>query len=120
LPHLLRHRLRTLLTFLAITLGVAGVCALDLVSGSVVRATDQVATGLSGRAQLTVSNADIGVPEALLERLRAIDGVGAAVPVEESGAAAVRFPGERLDIFGIDLVDDQSVRAYDLAGARDG
>jgi putative ABC transport system permease protein len=98
--------------------GVATVVALEGASGSVVHAARDAVVNVAGRAQLLVDNGKLGVPEALVERVRAVKGVAAAAPLVEANAAAVGLGGEPLKIFGIDLLDDQSVRTYELSSAQ--
>jgi putative ABC transport system permease protein len=113
-PYWMRHRVRIALTSLAIVLSVAAVLALNLVAAAVVRSASDAIVKTSGRAALAVVNGDVGVPEPLLDEVRHVDGTEAVVPVIERGTTAVRPKAGYLRVMGIDLVDDQTVRAYEF------
>lgn len=120
LPHLRRDRLRVLVTVTAMTLAVATVVALDLVSRTVVAAARDAVRDVAGRAQLSVANGEVGVPEAVLDVVRAQPEVEAAVAVMDVRATAQSLGGEPLQILGLDLVDDHTVRTFRIAGEAEG
>ena len=114
--HLLHHRLRSAVTFAAIAFAVAATIALSTASTSIVAAMRSAMIGVAGAAELMVGNGDVGVPEDALERVRAVDGVAAAVPLIDATASAPLL-GETLVVLGIDLIDDDTVRTYSIADA---
>lgn len=106
LPHLTRHALRTALTLFGVALGVAAVVATTAVSDSVFRSFERGVHATAGRAQLHLSNGSIGVPEDLVEEVRATGGVQSAAPFLEGYVFLSGHPGETLAIFGADLLAD--------------
>jgi putative ABC transport system permease protein len=108
---------RTILTVVAIALGVALVCALDLVGRSMQRAFEEVIDTMAGRTSLEVSAGDGGlVPEAIAAEVAGVPGVELAVPVVRATAFPADGTGEALAVQGIDLVNDDALRIYE---ARD-
>jgi putative ABC transport system permease protein len=110
------HDGRTILTVVAVALGVALVCALDLVGRSMQHAFEEIIDTMAGRTALEVSAGDGGlVPEELAAQVGHVPGVELAVPV----VRATAFPvdgSEALAVQGIDLVNDDALRIYE---ARD-
>jgi putative ABC transport system permease protein len=76
-----RHRLRGVLVLSSIALGVAACVATGVLDANVETAFRRSATPLAGFADLSVSNADAGVPRALAEQLAGVPGVRAARPL---------------------------------------
>lgn len=104
---------RTLLTLFGITLGVAVIFAIDVVNSSVMASFDRTIDDIAGRTALQVGEEDVGVPEELLERVKAIEGVQAAVPVIVESARDATT-GAQLAILGVDTLSDSEVRDYDV------
>src|SRR5262249_16689554 len=98
IPFLVQHRLRSLLVSLSVTVGVATAVGLDLTGRSVVASAHSAVDAVAGRAQLTVSNAESGVPEAVLATVRETPGVAAAMPVEQLAVSTVGLDGEQLEV----------------------
>ena len=71
---------RSFLTLFGILLGVAVIFAIDVVNTSVLASFRGTIDDVAGRTALVVGE-DTGVPEETLEKVRAVEGVGAAVPV---------------------------------------
>ncbi|MCC6766332.1 MAG: ABC transporter permease [Deltaproteobacteria bacterium] len=112
LRHLARHRVLVAVTIAGLACGVASTSATQLLHAAVVRAYEATTLRFAGRAALLVSNGESGVPEELGEELRAVAGVRAVVASVEGFVAAPDLGGERLYLFGVDLVADQRVRDY--------
>lgn len=115
-PRLAEHRLRTSLTALGIALGVAMLVAVVVVNDSLMRGILATVDDLAGKTDLQISAGTSGVSEALVERVRAVQGVARAVPVLQQ-TVTVREPrirGERLLVMGVDLLenDDAAFRTY--------
>src|SRR5512147_2077728 len=78
-----------------IALGVALVVAIQLINGSTATALRRTVEDVAGRAQLqVVAASDSGLPEALLEPVRASPEVALAVPLVEGGALVDDGRGE--------------------------
>jgi ABC-type lipoprotein release transport system permease subunit len=73
--HVRRHRLRTLLTFLGMALGVAVIVAIALVNRSLSTSFQSTIEQIAGKAVLQVSNAESGIPESIYPTIRDTEGV---------------------------------------------
>jgi putative ABC transport system permease protein len=125
---LLARPLRTLLTTLGVVLGVAVILAIGITNGSTMEAVTRVFTDASGKAHLTVVNAntrDHGFPVSVLRQVQGVDGVQTAVPVllgqavlgndaspGELGISMLGTTGGGLIIYGIDPALDIRARDY--------
>jgi putative ABC transport system permease protein len=112
LRHCGRHKLRTLLTVGGLALGVATVVGMRLLHRSAARSYERTVERIAGKAVLQIVNGEVGVPEELLEEVLRVRGVTAAVASVQGFLSVPSRPGERLYVFGIDLVADQALREY--------
>jgi putative ABC transport system permease protein len=112
LRHFRQHRLRTGLTVMGIAFGIAAMVALRLAFAPIARSYARTVESLSGTAAFQVTNGELGVPEALLEELRAVPGVRAASASVRGFLPLIDHPGDRVYLFAVDLVEDQKVRSY--------
>jgi putative ABC transport system permease protein len=110
--HLMRRRLPGMVAVLGLACGVAAITASQLLYASVVATYEATTLGFAGRATLQVSNGDSGVPEELADELRRVPGVATVAASVEGFVATPDFPGDRLYLYGIDLLADQEVRDY--------
>src|SRR5438067_1380819 len=79
---------RTLLTLLGIVIGVAAVVAIEVTTETTRRAHGEMFEAISGRAALEVVAEGLGgFDQALVNRLAAVPGIRAAVPVVQTPAA---------------------------------
>ncbi len=115
--HLKRHCLRTSLTFLGIVLGVAVIVAIAIVNRTLVSSFQRTIDLVAGKAVLQVSNGESGLQETLFPVVRDTEGVKDAAPAVEGFLPVVGFKGERLFIYGVDLLGDSSVRDHQFTGA---
>ena len=115
--HLSRHRLRTLLTFLGIALGVAVIVAIAVVNKSLVTSFQSTIDQIAGKAVLQVANGESGVPESLFPVIRDTEGVQDAAPAIEGFMPVSGVPGERLYIYGVDLLTDFTIRDHQFSGS---
>ncbi len=106
-PALRRHRLRAVLTLVGIIVGVQLVMTIQLVNRATLASFERTFETLAGSADLHVTNGEVGVAEALIERIAAEPGV-ASVSGLVRGSVATSFG--MLTIFGVDLLADQSLR----------
>ena len=113
LRHLASHKLRTAFTVAGIALGVSTMIGMRLMHESVATSYERMVERIAGKAELQITNGEVGVPEELLEEIRAVQGVRAAVASVQGFLSAVDFPGERLYVFGVDLLADQELRDYE-------
>jgi putative ABC transport system permease protein len=103
---------RTLLTVFGILLGVAVIFAIDVVNGSVMASFRGAIGDIAGKTALTVG-LGTGVAEELLDTVRNVKGIKAAVPVIEESALDVER-GAQLAVLGVDTLSDGKVRDYDV------
>jgi putative ABC transport system permease protein len=109
---------RTVATVAAVALGVALVCALDLVTRSMQRAFEEVIDTMAGRTSLEVSAGDGGlVREALAEEIARVPGVELAVPVVHATAFPSEGESEALTVQGVDVLNENALRVYEARDA---
>src|ERR1051326_1972783 len=118
LRHFAAHKLRTALTVGGIALGVAVVVAMRLMHASVAASYERTIEKIAGKAALQITNGDVGVPEELLEEVKRVPGVRTAAASVQGFVGLPAFPGERLYVFGIDLLADQELRDYQYGAAE--
>lgn len=113
-PYVRKHKLRSLLTLIGITLGVAVFVGMHTANLTVTRAFAQTVDRIAGKAQLQVSAGETGFPEEALEKAQALTEVAAAAPVIEA-VLNTGFKGQgNLLVLGVDMTGDRSLREYDL------
>ncbi|HEY1268953.1 MAG TPA: FtsX-like permease family protein [Candidatus Binatia bacterium] len=114
--HAKRHRLRTLLTFLGIVLGVAVIVAIALVNRTLTGSFQRTIDLIAGKAVLQVENGESGFPEALYPTIRDTPGVADAAPSVNGFLPLVDRKGEKLYVYGVDFLADSSVREHEFVG----
>ncbi len=118
LRHLVAHRAAVAIALGAVACGVAAVLAALLLHGSVLASYEATVERLTGRAALHVTNGTSGVAEEVVERLRDVPGVRALAPSVEGFVSVLDDDGavgERIYLYGVDLLGDAEVREYDAA-----
>jgi putative ABC transport system permease protein len=105
---------RALLTTAGIASGVALFTAIAVINHSTRQSLRESVEAVSGKAKLTLSGSLQGFDENLLERVRIVPGVKAAVPLVSVRAF---FEGstesaDGLSILGVDLLQEASIRTY--------
>ena len=114
--HVQRHRLRTCLTFLGIVLGVAVIVAIAMVNRTLMGSFQRTIELVAGKAVLQVANGESGVRESLFPVIRDTHGVKDAAAAVEGFLPVVGFKGERLFVYGVDLLTDFSIREHEFVG----
>jgi putative ABC transport system permease protein len=108
---------RLALTVVALSLGVALVCAILVVNRAVLRSFTEVIDTLAGRAALQVTAPEGATfPEDVATKIAAVPNVELAVPVVSVTASTTDEPRELVTVFGVDITNDVAVRTYE---ARD-
>ncbi len=127
--------MRTALTCLGIVLGVAVILAISVTNASTLNSIRGVFDEASGKSSLLIqaSSADGGgFDEAILPRLRALDGVVEAAPAVQAQTLLARdaqdwqiafaingrAAGNTLEFLGVDAQIDPQVRQYELTAGR--
>jgi putative ABC transport system permease protein len=112
LRHLRHHKLRTALTVLGVALGVSAIVAIRFVNDTAARSFEQSVAAIAGTSALQVTNGDAGVPEELVDEIKAVPGVGTVAPTVQGFVTLPDLRGERVYLLGVDLLADRDVRAY--------
>jgi putative ABC transport system permease protein len=112
LRHLASHKLRTFLTASGIALGVAAMIGIRLVNDSATRSFGRTIDRMAGKAVFQIANGSAGVPEELLAEVKAVGGVKVAAPSVQGFLPVSSLRGERLFVFGIDLLADPEIHEY--------
>ena len=110
--HVRRHRLRTLLTFVGMALGVAVIVAIALVNRSLSTSFQATIEQIAGKAVLQVSNAESGIAESIFPTIRDTEGVQHAAAAVEGFLPVSGVERERLYVLGADLLTDSAVRDH--------
>ncbi len=132
LGHIRLNRLRSLVTVLAVGLGVAISLAVELANATAVASFAKSVNLVANHVNLQVLGIGRGFDERALLRVQALEGVRTASPaIEDSLVAGARagvpMSGEVLHVLGVDLLrplpQDESQRvatpgAYDAPGAQ--
>ncbi|MBI5493912.1 MAG: ABC transporter permease [Deltaproteobacteria bacterium] len=107
--HLRDSRGRTLLTLLGICVGVSAVVGITALNGAVLDAFNTMVASISRGSDLQVSSGEVGVPDEMLEKVRAVPGVTSASPLLEN---TVMDPatGDRILVLGIDFLGHDPFR----------
>jgi putative ABC transport system permease protein len=115
--HVRRHQLRTALTFFGIALGVAVIVAIAMVNRSLTTSFQSTIDQIAGKAVLQVANGESGINESLFPVIRDTPGVQDAAAGVEGFLPVRGKPGERLYIYGVDLLTDFAIRDHQFVGA---
>ena len=110
-------RVRTVLSILAVGLGVGVVLAIQLANRSAIQSFESSLVEIAGRANLSILGAD-GVDELLLPRLRETLGPEVGISPVVEALAVVPSTRETLRILGTDIVQDSPVRETRLEQAE--
>lgn len=110
-----RHLAKTLLTLLAVAVGVATFSAIRIAHQSLTRGIRATVDRMAGKAHLQIT-LEGGVPEELQEKLREVPGVRATAPVIEQIVVPERAELGSLLVLGVDLLGDREMRDYGFEG----
>ena len=113
LRHLSGAPLRSGLTILGVALGVATMVGIASINGSVLKAFRAMVDTVAGKADLSIAGSDSGFDDSLTDRVKALPGVVHASGGLTITASVQGFPGERLYVMGVDLLDDGFFRTYE-------
>ena len=107
--YLLRHPWQLVLSLLGIVIGVAVIVAVDLANSSARKAFLMSMDAVTGAATHQVVGGPNGVDETLYRKLRTREGLTNVAPVVEG---TVNIDGIPLQLLGIDLFAEQSMRSF--------
>ena len=120
LRYLARHPLLAVLNVATVALGVALYLAIQIANHSANRAFGASIDVVAGKAQLEVRAPAGNLPEELFPIIARQNGVAAATPIVRGIVALPDFPGEYLDLLGIDVLTNQDFRTFDLTDFQAG
>jgi putative ABC transport system permease protein len=113
LRYLRRHPLLGLLNILSVALGVAVYLATQIANHSANRAFAASVDLVAGKAELEITAPAGHLPEIVLPQVAAASGVSAATPVVQGFVALRDFPGDYLEVLGIDVFTNGPFRTFD-------
>ncbi len=114
LRYLARHPLLASLNILTVALGVALYLAIQVANVSANRAFEATIDVVAGRAELEIEAPVGNLPEELLPRIAEQPGISAATPIIEGFVSLPQFPGEYLDVLGIDIFTNAAFRTFEV------
>jgi putative ABC transport system permease protein len=111
--YLRRHPLLGLLNILSVALGVTVYLATQIANQSANRAFAASVDLVAGKAELEIS-APVGpLADSVLPKVAAVPGVSAATPLVQGFVSLPDYPGEYLEILGIDVFTNEPFRTFD-------
>ena len=114
LRHLKQHPLLATLNVATVALGVALYLAIQIANQSANHAFAASIDVVAGKAQLEVNAPAGNLPDALLPKIARQPGIAAATPIVRGFVTLPGFPGEYLDLLGIDVFTNEPFRTFQL------
>lgn len=114
IAHFLDHRVRTILTLGGIVLGVGLLVAMQVLTKTIFESFTASMEAVAGDAVLQMTNGQAGVSEFALEKIQNVPGVRSAVGIIQTKAYLEGYPEERLQVMGIDFLQDRTIRHYEF------
>src|SRR6202521_1215844 len=109
-----RHLLRNVLTTFGIILGVAIFSAMRSADSSLGKSLSDTISQIAGKAVLQVTAGPGGLPEEVVDKVRGVRGVNAAVPVIEAVVHTSDAAQGNILILGVDMAGASAMREYYL------
>lgn len=116
--HLRRHKLLAALNVFSIALGVAVYLAIQVANHSANQSFAASIDLVAGKANLEVRAPSGGFDETLLPKLARVPGVQAATPLVESYLTLPDYPGEYLQVLGLDLFTNPPFATFSIGDQR--
>ncbi len=114
--HARRHKLLAALNVLSVALGVSVYLAIQIANHSANQAFSASIDLVAGKANLEVRSPGGGFDETLLPKLSNVPGVKAATPLVEGYATLPAYPGEYLQILGVDMFTNLPFATFAIGG----
>ncbi|MEO6971356.1 MAG: FtsX-like permease family protein [Chthoniobacterales bacterium] len=114
LRYLAQHPLLASLNVTTVALGVALYVAIQIANYSANSAFEASVDVVAGKAQLEVRAPAGNLPDDLFPIVAHYPGIAAATPIVRGFVTLPDFPGEYLDLLGIDIFTNISFRTFDL------
>ncbi len=118
LRYLAKHPLLATLNVTTVALGVALYVAIQIANYSANRAFEASVDVVAGKAQLEVYAPARNLPDDLLPIIAHHAGIAAATPIIRGFVTLPDFPGEYLDLLGIDILTNGPFRTFELTDFR--
>ncbi len=115
-----RHPLLAALNILSVALGVAVYLAIQIANQSANRAFASTIDLVAGKAHLQITAPGGDLPEPVLPEVRRLTGISAATPLVRGVLTLPDFPGEYLQVLGVDVFTNEPFRTFDLTGIKSG
>jgi putative ABC transport system permease protein len=113
LRYLRRHPLLGLLNVVSVALGVAVYLATQIANHSANRAFAATVDLVAGKAELEITAPGGKLAEAILPQVLAVPGISAATPIVQGFVSLPDFPGDYLEILGIDIFTNNPFRTFE-------
>jgi len=118
LRYFARHPALTALNIVGIALGVTVFLSIQIVNHSALESFRASVDVVAGKADLEVVGDGLRFDEHAYPIVDSHPGVAAATPTVEDIASLSDFPGEYLQILGIDIFSDAPLRTFELHDAQ--
>ncbi|MBA3544001.1 MAG: FtsX-like permease family protein [Chthoniobacterales bacterium] len=114
LRYLAQHPLLATLNVLTVALGVALYLAIQIANHSANRAFEASVDVVAGKAQLEVNAPAGNLRDEIFPQVAGQKGVSAATPIVRGFVTLPQYPGEYLDLLGIDILTNEPFRTFEL------
>lgn len=118
LRYLGQHPLLAALNVLSVALGVAVYLAIQIANQSANRAFTASIDLVAGKAELQITAPAGGLPDSVLPAVARAEGIRAATPVVRGFVTLPDFPGEYLQVLGIDIFTNEPFRTFELSDGK--
>jgi len=115
LRYLRRHPLLGLLNILSVALGVSVYLATQIANQSASHAFAASVDLVAGKAELEIMSPSRQLPETVFPQVAAAPGISGATPLVHGFVSLRDFPGDYLEILGIDVFTNAPFRTFDPA-----
>ena len=115
-----RHPLLALLNVASVALGVAVFLSIQIANGSATRAFTATIDVVAGKADLQITRPAGGLPDEIFPAVAQTSGIAAATPLARGFITVPDFPGEYLQVLGIDVFTNTPFRTFQLNDFRAG
>ncbi len=114
LRYLGRHPLLALLNVASVALGVAVYLAIQIANGSALHAFNATIDVVAGKADLLLTRPASGLSDEIFPAVARAPGISAATPLVRGFITLPDFPGEYLQVLGVDIFTNTPFRTFEL------
>ena len=116
LRYIAQHRMLSALNVLSVGLGVAVYLAIQIANHSANRAFRATVDVVAGKADLQVTAPASGLDDGLFPAVARERGIAAATPLLRGFVTLPEYPGEYLQVLGVDVFTNAPFRTFELTG----